>query len=50
MWLQENSSLVLGIPSSVVDSEYNYLINPKHADFKRLKIVKREKLNIDKRL
>ena len=37
-WLQRASSLVLAVPSVIIATEFNYLINPRHPDFTRLKI------------
>lgn len=37
-WVRSMESVVLKIPSVVVPTESNYLINPGHPDFKRLKI------------
>ena len=31
-WIDDGSSPVLGVPSAVVSSEYNYLINPLHGE------------------
>lgn len=43
-------SLVLKVPSAVVLQEHNFLINPLHKDFKKVKIVTSELLELDKRL
>ncbi|MEO6329285.1 MAG: RES family NAD+ phosphorylase [Ginsengibacter sp.] len=43
-------SLVLKVPSAVVPQEHNFLLNPLHTDFKKIKIVSSELLNLDKRL
>ena len=37
-WVRSTESVVLKVPSVVVPTESNYLINPGHPDFKRLKI------------
>lgn len=42
--------LVLKVPSVVVPGEFNYLINPKHNDFKKVKILSVESFNFDERL
>jgi len=49
-WIRENSSAILEVPSSVVDGEINYLLNPAHADFKLINIVKNELFVFDKRI
>ena len=43
-------SLILKIPSVVVPQEHNFLINPLHKDFKKVKIVNSELLELDIRL
>jgi hypothetical protein len=34
--ISRGSSVVLRVPSAVIESEYNYLIIPAHIDFKKL--------------
>jgi RES domain-containing protein len=41
---------VLRIPSVVTKGDYNYLINPYHADFQRIRIVSTEPFPFDKRI
>jgi RES domain-containing protein len=49
-FVKGNSAAVLKVPSSIVPQEYNYLINPKHPDTKRIKVVSKEVVQFDKRL
>jgi len=49
-FLNENKSLCLRVPSAIVLTENNFLINPLHSDFKKLKIINSELLELDKRL
>jgi RES domain-containing protein len=49
-WISRGSSVVLRVPSAVIASEYNYLLNPAHIDFKRLVIGSMELLKLDPRL
>ncbi len=37
-WIESNKSLVLKVPSVLNPKEYNYLINPNHALFSKIKI------------
>ena len=44
------NSLIIKVPSAVISEEQNYLINPLHADFKKVKILKTKSFRTDKRL
>ena len=39
-WAKKQSSAALRVPSIVVPDEYNYLLNPSHPDFTKVKIGK----------
>jgi len=41
---------VLKVPSAVVYGDYNYLINPFHKDFKKIRVVSVHDFPIDERL
>lgn len=47
---QENKFLVMKVPSAVVPGDFNYIVNPYHKDFHKIKIVKTEPFSFDKRL
>jgi RES domain-containing protein len=49
-FLKENKSLTMQVPSAIVEKENNYLINPLHKDFNKVKIISIEALELDKRL
>ena len=49
-WVKDNGSAILQVPSSIVSEEVNYLINPKHPDFGRIKIVKTQPFVFDSRI
>jgi RES domain-containing protein len=49
-WLEQMQSLMLQVPSSVVPSESNFLINPLHPQFTQLEIGSPQSLNIDQRI
>jgi RES domain-containing protein len=46
----DNVYLVLKVPSAVVQGDHNYLINPNHKDFDKVKILEVEGFNFDNRL
>lgn len=49
-FISDNKSLVLKVPSAVVQGDFNYLINPRHADFSKVKIKRTESFSFDERL
>src|SRR5215207_9187305 len=49
-WISRASSVVLRVPSAVVEDENNYLINPAHKDFKKLAIGRMKPFPLDARL
>ncbi|MCC6516617.1 MAG: RES family NAD+ phosphorylase [Chitinophagales bacterium] len=49
-WLRENSSLLLKVPSVVIHEEMNYLINPNHKDFNKVKLTEMKLFRFDDRL
>ena len=49
-FLTDNQSLCLKVPSAIVPQENNFLLNPLHPDFKKVKIIASELLELDKRL
>jgi len=42
--------LMLKVPSVVVDEEHNFIINPRHPNFKKVKLVSAKKFQFDNRL
>lgn len=49
-WARKGGSAVLAVPSAVIPAETNYLLNPLHPDFRRIKIGKPRKFETDLRL
>ncbi len=49
-WLKKRAELAMMVPSTVLQQENNILVNPNHLDFGRLKIIRKEKLQLDPRL
>ena len=49
-FLNENQNLCVKVPSAIVPQENNFLLNPLHSDFKKVKIISSELLDLDKRL
>ena len=49
-WAQGLGTPVLAVPSAVVPQEVNYLLNPLHPQFKRIRIGRPEPFAFDPRL
>ena len=49
-WAIEGKTAILEVPSAVVPSEFNYLLNPLHPDYRRIKIDQPFKVTTDSRL
>lgn len=49
-WVQSGASVVLSVPSVVIPAETNYLLNPEHPDFARIRIGEPQELVTDLRL
>lgn len=49
-WARKLTAAVLAVPSAVVPAELNYLLNPLHRDFRRIKIGKANEFRTDLRL
>lgn len=49
-WLRKMETAVLKVPSAIIDLEYNYLLNPAHPDYEKIKIGSVSKFTFDPRL
>jgi RES domain-containing protein len=49
-WVKSGASVILAVPSVIIPKELNYLINPRHPDFAKLKIDKPTNFAFDQRL
>lgn len=49
-FIKSSETLILKVPSVVVSQEFNYLFNPLHPEFKKIKIIKNKTFTPDKRL
>jgi RES domain-containing protein len=49
-WVKEGRSAVLQLPSAIIPSESNYLLNPSHRDFQKITIRKPAAFSFDPRL
>ena len=49
-WVQERRSAVLALPSAISPADTNFLLNPEHRDFKRIRIAPPVDYEFDSRL
>jgi RES domain-containing protein len=49
-WVRAGKSVALAVPSVLSTSELNFLLNPKHPDFKKIKISEPVEYRFDARL
>ena len=49
-WVASAESPIMAVPSVVIPDELNYLLNPKHQDFGKIKIDKPSDFSFDPRL
>lgn len=49
-WIVSQSSAVLAVPSAVVPTDVNYLLNPEHPDFRSIDIGSPRTFKLDLRL
>ena len=49
-WLISGSSAVLAVPSAVIPTDLNYLLNPEHPDFRSIEIGLPRPFRLDFRL
>lgn len=49
-WLNSKNTLLLRVPSSIIQDEFNVLINPNHHSFKEVSIRKSVDFRFDRRL
>jgi len=49
-WVRSSRSAILAVPSVIIPDEINYLLNPAHADFKKIAVGKPADFTFDPRL
>lgn len=49
-FIRSNKYLALKIPSVLMMEEHNYLLNPNHSEFKKVKIISERPIKMDERL
>ena len=49
-WVRRRASAVLEVPSAVIETDSNYLLNPHHADFHAIRVMHPQPFEFDLRL
>ncbi|AWV99141.1 RES family NAD+ phosphorylase [Arcticibacterium luteifluviistationis] len=49
-FLKKGNYLIMKTPSACVEGDFNYLVNPFHPDFDKVKIIETKKFEFDSRL
>ena len=49
-WIRRAETALMRVPSVIVASEFNYLLNPRHSDFAKLKIHPPKPFGFDSRM
>lgn len=49
-FVRRNETCVLKVPSAVVKGDFNFLINPHHKDFNKIRIIEQSDFPFDKRI
>ncbi len=50
IFCENNEAAVLKVPSAIIKEEFNFILNPLHEDFKKIKVIKTEPFTFDTRL
>lgn len=49
-WISESKTIALRVPSCIIHSSHNYILNCKHPDYLRVMVVERVHFEFDSRL
>jgi len=49
-WIISGASAVLEVPSAIIETEHNYLLNPEHRDFRKIEVLSPVPFAFDARL
>jgi RES domain-containing protein len=49
-WVKSGTSAVLEVPSAVIETDSNYLLNPHHGDFRAIRVLDPQPFELDVRL
>ena len=49
-WVRQADAVALRVPSCVIHAMHNYLLNPRHPDYSKVKLLSQEDFHFDPRL
>ncbi len=49
-WLDEGSTIALKVPSCIIHSAHNYILNCRHPEYSKVKLIERKNFEFDSRL
>ena len=49
-WITAAKTPILKVPSAIIPGDSNYLLNPSHKDFLKIKLIKTEPFDFDSRI
>ncbi len=49
-WILEGATIALKVPSCIIHSAHNYILNCKHPDYAKVKLIERSEFEFDSRL
>lgn len=49
-WIESNKSIALKVPSCIIHTSNNYILNCRHPDYKKVRIIEQKGFHFDTRL
>lgn len=49
-WIKEGKTIALKVPSCIIHSAYNFILNCRHSEYSKVKIIDRRNFEFDSRL
>ncbi len=49
-WINENKTIALKVPSCIIETAYNIVLNCRHKDYQKVKLIDRRRFKFDFRL
>lgn len=49
-WIQKEETIALKVPSCIIQSSHNYILNCQHSEFRKVKLISHEDFHFDSRL